>query len=290
MKKLSLDKEFIELYNKGLNDSEIAKELKIGHVSCKRIRESLNLPSLFKYKRKFDTNKFKELYELNMNDTEISRELKCSISAIQNYRKSLNLKSNEFIFDNSPLTYEEEQILIGGLLGDLYLGIPKKGVNASGSFAHTTEKQKEYCWWKYEKLKRFCRKPFDTYQDDKRTGKRYYKTYCDIYTNPLLNYYHSQFYPLKEKIVSKKLLYKLDGLGLATWYMDDGTKCGNAYRLCTNSFNKDSLKLIVDFFKENFNINCTISSDNTIYIPAKETPAFKELIEPFIIESMKYKL
>lgn len=34
MKKLNLDKEFIELYNKGLNDSEIARELNIGHVSC----------------------------------------------------------------------------------------------------------------------------------------------------------------------------------------------------------------------------------------------------------------
>jgi hypothetical protein len=255
MKKLNLDKKFIDLYNKGLNDSEIARELKIGHVSCKRIRESLGLPSLFKYKRKFDTNKFKELYDKQYNDTEIAKELGFSVSAIQNYRKSLKLESNEFIFDNTPLSYEEEQVLIGGLLGDLYLGIPKRGVNASGSFAHTTETQKEYCWWKYDILKRFCRVPFDTYQDDKRTGKRYYKTYCDIYTNPIFNDYYKAFYPNKRKTVPKELLYKINGLGLAAWYMDDGSKKENTYTIATCSFSIEDMLNIISFLKKNMILN-----------------------------------
>ena len=62
MKKLNIEKQFLELYNKGKNDSEIAKLLNVSNVTIKNTREKLQLPSLFKYKRKFDTNKFYELY------------------------------------------------------------------------------------------------------------------------------------------------------------------------------------------------------------------------------------
>lgn len=76
--------------------------------------------------------------------------------------------------------------------------------------------------------------------------------------------------------------------------MDDGYKCkpyGGAM-LCTNAFSREELELIKQMFKDKFNIEVTlnIKSGNIVYIPSKEFPKFKKLIEPYIIPSMKYKI
>lgn len=291
MKKLNIDKEFLQLYHKGFNDSQIARELKVGHVSIKRIRERMSLESIFKYKRSFDTKVFKVLWKEGKNDTEIAEILNVSSSTIQNYRISINLSKNYNSYEETILTYEEEQVLIGGLLGDSYLQIPKsRGINATGMFAHTTEKQKEYCLYKYNILKRFCREPYDTYQDDKRTKKRYYKTICIIYTNPVFNSYFHSFYPIKSKIVPIDQLNKLDGLGLAIWFMDDGMKIGYGYGLSTNSFSIKCCENIKNFFKIKFDIDINVWKNNVCYIKTNSAQKFRSLIEPYVIETMKYKL
>lgn len=75
--------------------------------------------------------------------------------------------------------------------------------------------------------------------------------------------------------------------------MDDGCKCkpyGGAL-LCTNCFTRDELKLIQEMFSKKFDINVTLNcTSNLVYIPTKEFPKFKNLISPYIIPSMKYKL
>ena len=86
------------------------------------------------------------------------------------------------------------------------------------------------------------------------------------------------------------MLYKLTGLGIATWYMDDGSNGHYGYIFCTNGFSKDDVQLIQKFFKEKFDINTTIRKDNVIYIKADSKQKFKNLVSPYIIESMKYKL
>lgn len=72
---------FKELYNSGMNDTDIANYLNINNVTVSNWRNSMNLEKNFKYKRKFDENKFIELYNKGLNYSEIARCLNVSSSA-----------------------------------------------------------------------------------------------------------------------------------------------------------------------------------------------------------------
>lgn len=289
MKKISINKEFLELYNAGLDDSKIGRILNVNHVTIKNVRERLNLPSIFKYKRKFSEEKYLEYYKEGKNDAEISKLLNVSKSALQEYRSKLGLKHNCNIYDNVSLNYDQEQVLIGTLFGDAHLTRVYK--NTSGEFVHC-KNQKEYCFWKYEKLKDFCALPKDSCQAHYITKKVYYKVICRILTNPVFNFYYDLSYKNRIKYISRELLYKLDGLGIATWFMDDGykQKSSGSYSIATNGFSDLDRSIIIEFFKNKFNIKVTSHKSGIIYIYKQSALTFKKLIEPYIIESMKYKL
>jgi hypothetical protein len=286
MRKVNVE-QFVELYNKGYNDSEISRIMNVNHVTIKNNREVLNLPSNFKYKRKFDENEFKKLYDLGYNDCKISEILKISNSAVQDYRKQKGMKSNHNIYEDVVFSFEQEQLIIGGLLGDTHFR--KNYANASGEFVHGLA-QEEYCKWKREILKDFCSKIYYSYQIDKRTSKKYEKVICRIYSHPVFNGYYNLFYRNKVKYISKEMLWRLEGLGLAIWYMDDGCKNNNTYSIATNCFSEEDFEIIKDFFFQKFNIEVTRHNNGVTYILKKSAPTFKLLIQPYVIDSMKYKL
>jgi len=64
------------------------------------------------------------------------------------------------------LTKHEKDILIGAILGDAHVRKLKTGARVE--FAHST-KQKEYLFWKYQQLKRWCsREPYAVSINDAR--------------------------------------------------------------------------------------------------------------------------
>lgn len=286
MRKVNVE-QFIELHSKGYNDSEISKIMNVSHVTIKNNREALNLSSNFKYKRKFDENEFKRLYDLGYNDGKISEILSISNSAVQDYRKQKGMKSNHNLYKDVVLSFEQEQLVIGGLLGDTHFR--KTHANAHGEFIHSLA-QEEYCKWKREIIKDFCSDVSYAHQIDKRTLKRYDKVICRIYSNPVFNGYYDLFYKNKVKFISKEMLWRLEGLGLAIWYMDDGCKHNDTYSIATNNFSEEDFELIRDFFAKKFNIEVTRHKGGVTYILTKSAPTFKLLIQPYVIDSMKYKL
>jgi hypothetical protein len=289
----NLDNQLLELLKekRELTISQISEKLKVGTSTISRRLKILNVPTPLQQKDIELKESILNMYKEGMNDTVISKKLQVSLPLMSRFRKLHNLPTNpNFYYEPTELTFQEEQILIGGMLGDMHMSINGYAKNASGMFAQTTGKQEDYCWWKYEHLKRFCRVPFNTSQKDKRTKRTYYKTVCVLYTNSVFNPYYYAFYKNKKKLVPKELLYKLEGLGLATWFMDDGGKSKNTYMLSTNSFSSEDLILIKDFFKNKFDIKCNIHASGIIYILKESAEKFKTLISPFIIDCMKYKL
>lgn len=279
---------FIELYNEGRADSEIARILKVNNVTIRNWRIALlNKDSNFQYKRKFDTDEFLKLYNSGLNYKEIADILKVSDSTIQNYASSLSLTPNTFNKDIP--TYEQKQIFIGSLLGDMSLKMPKNAIHASGDFAHSL-KQENYCKYLEEKLKNFCSQGTYKIQYDKRTNKEYKSYYVYLRASEYLTDLYHQFYPNGTKIVPKDLLYSLDRLGVAIWFMDDGCKDGKTYRLATNCFSQEDLELILEFFKSKFNISATIHKDNTIRIVTESAETFRNLIIDYIHPDCLYKV
>lgn len=158
MNKEKYIKAFLDLYNQGLNDTEIAKQLEVSNASITTWRNQKNLPKNFKYSHKFDEDLFMKYYEEGLNWKEIADKLGVSDSAIQAYGSFLGLETNHLKYEETSLDKTEFQVFLGTIYGDAYLRIPEDSRNASGHFAHSF-KQRNYCTWKYNCLKRFCTKP-----------------------------------------------------------------------------------------------------------------------------------
>lgn len=279
---------FLQLLEEGKNDSEIGRILGVSNTTIHYWRESLtNKKSNFEYTRKFDTEKFLDLYYSGLNYVQIAKELGCGKSAVQEYGQSLGLTSN--ICNKDIPTLRQQQIIIGSMLGDMGLVMPKLGKHARGCFAHSLA-QENYCKWIEQELSNFCSKGVYKEQYDKRTNKVYKSYYVNMKASEYLTTLYYKFYHNNKKIIPKDLLYTLNGLGIAVWFMDDGYKQGNSFGISTNCFTKEDLEMVKEFFKVKFNINISIHKDLTIYIKAESKETFVNLIKDYIHSDCLYKL
>lgn len=177
-----------------------------------------------------------------------------------------------------------EQVLLGSLLGDagIYHG-PKN--NPYLAEQHSLA-QADYLAWKREIISRKVRtidlkNPTSGFTGEPLIG---YRTGCSPALLPYAN-------------VRKTLegLERLDRLGLAVWYMDDGC-AGNGFRLSTESFTEEQNHQIAEFLQSKFGLDVKVSSyvrEDKVYhyvfggVEAKRR--LVELCEPYIHPTMAYK-
>jgi len=116
------------------------------------------------------------------------------------------------------------------------------------------------------------------------------------YSSDLFECYWKALYTNNRKTISNFIYAWLkDPLSLAVWYMDDGYKRNdcNALRISTDAFSLGEQKVLQDVLKKNFNIMATLHKKGkwwNLYIPQKEAYKFVELVFPYIIPSLKYKI
>lgn len=80
--------------------------------------------------------------------------------------------------------------------------------------------------------------------------------------------------------------------------MDDGAISGNSYILCTSGFIYEDILRLKDILSSKLNLDITIQGLNTkkitkhynLYIKQKSASVFRNIIEPYVIPSMLYKL
>lgn len=223
--------------------------------------------------------------------TEIGKIFNINYQKVQRRARKLVLPDNVYIKrrpKNIVLTQEELDVLIGGLLGDTWLGYTKLGVNACGSFTHKLE-HKNYVQYKYEKLKRLCSKPSIHNKNDRRSNRIYQQSFCKIGTNPILNDIVDKFYKDGRKTIYEDLLYRLSPLAIAIWYMDDGSKSRYGYKISTNCFNTRELDILRKWLQK-YNLKITVTVENELYIKAESRDTFTKLIKDFFPNCMRYKL
>jgi hypothetical protein len=184
----------------------------------------------------------------------------------------------------------KEQIIIGSLLGDAT--IPKL-LNRRKSYSirweHSLE-QKEYALWKAENsldnFSIYIRERFD-----KRTNKIYKSITC-YSTKDNYEKYRKLFYK-DVKIITSELLDLLEPLGIAVWFMDDGSLYYNGnnchLNIAVDSFDENEVKLIIDFFKTKFDVNFKKHKKQIRLTSVKEVKNFEEHFSLYYHESMLYK-
>lgn len=192
------------------------------------------------------------------------------------------------------LNRKQRDVLVGLLLGDGHLETQNNGRTYRLKIEHSLV-QKEYVDWLYQ-----------LFQDHARTeprqkiqlvsGKAYQKYGFSTLSTGSLRFYGQQFYPNGHKRVPKSISRLLTPIGLAVWFMDDGSIKSNHHRariLNTQGFIQEDIERLQKVLTDRFKIITTRRKQKEgeqIYIPSLQVEQFICLIRPYILPSMEYKI
>lgn len=205
--------------------------------------------------------------------------------------------------DFISLSQNEKQIILGGLLGDSCYNKKRRVIR----FYHT-KKQLEYLIWKrsffVNNENDICR---DIYHRENHSfGNVYEACYFELYgkkncLDDLYYFLNKHLYSNDgRKKISMKYLNELTPLGLAVWWMDDGSMCISKKsrwgKLSTQCFNYEENILIQKYFKQKWDIDVSIKIEKgKYYFISFNATALRKLIKiiyKYICEvpSMIYKI
>ena len=241
---------------------------------------------------------FLKYYKRGLNDYEIARIMNISDSTTFRWRKSfglppMNTKPSLHAKEIVP-TNEQLEILAGTLLGDSSLQYyPKYGWSAPKFKCDHGVAQKGYAILLNNKLKSLGSKLKIYSRLDKRRNTIQTSYTVATGSNPYFHKMYKMLYSSGKKEVCKEILEHFTVVSLAYLYMDDGFFHQGTADICTECFSKESVELLVKFFKEKFNLHFGLSKRNKGYrlrLSICDFQKFKHLINPYVIDSLKYKL
>lgn len=195
---------------------------------------------------------------------------------------------------NLNLTNRQRAIIVGLLLGDGHLETQSDGRIYRLKVEHGIA-QKEYVDWLYEEFKDWVRTP-PKGRTKLSFGKPIVSYGFTTYSSGALRFYAQQFYQKRKKIMPKIIGKILDPQTVAIWFMDDGSWKSDHHRtyiIHALGYSRDELERVQRVFAKKFGITAGIHSQYNglrLCIAAKSAGTFKNLIEPYVIPSMKYKL
>lgn len=195
---------------------------------------------------------------------------------------------------------ELKGILAGMVLGDSSLCLPKQCKNAHMRIQHGL-RATDYLHYKADILKNLTEVTISY------IGGKYPGITVRTRNHPLYTRLRELAYPQGKKIVSHTWVSWLTVHGLAIWYMDDGylykgysvNKSGRRriYRreitLSTCGFSLEENQFLAEFIKERFDIEFKVRKDGKYYrlrMGAIESNKFLEIVKPYIVPCMEYKL
>ena len=202
----------------------------------------------------------------------------------------------------SKITKESRNLLIGMLLGDGTISN-----NYVFKIAHC-EEQKDYLEWKVKQLKDagIRNNGIKSYIKTKgfNIGVNVYYTQLNII--PFIKVLRRVVYKQKKILGNRKLLNRLGAREIAIWYMDGGhinirtdkgRPCGFYIRISTCE-PKEEVQTIIDYFKEQWNINFYMFHEGkkensySLCCGTKEGLKFIDIVKPYVsqVPSMVHKI
>ena len=198
----------------------------------------------------------------------------------------------------SKITKQSRNLLIAMILGD---GCATK----RGQFMMTHgECQLEYLTWKVKLLENNgVRHGGIKIAANHGFGEGKNKAYVILNVLPFTKLLRRIMYKPKKSLANRKLLNRLDALGLAIWYMDDGgisfRKTGDRvhgfYIKISTYCSKEECQVLIDYFKEVWDINFYTHKHNNMFnlmCGTKEGIKFISIVKPYVeeVSSMLYKV
>ena len=190
-------------------------------------------------------------------------------------------------------------VIIGSLLGDAYGN--KRFVEGTRICFRQSIVHKEYLFWLYQffNSRRYCSnlepRVYTRSLNINGIEKKYYGYEFNIYTFRSLDWIYKMFYKNGKKRIHSNLGNFLTPLALAVWISDDGCWAKSEVRISCNAFTLKEVKLLIKILSKNFGLICNVQNIGifnkySIYIQSKSIPKLREIVSPFIQNSMLYKL
>jgi len=186
-------------------------------------------------------------------------------------------------------------------LGDACVHIPKGRVNAVFRFEHSS-KQAAYAHWKTELIQRYIYPDVKLYEQHRR-GDTFWVAVTRSHRK--LTHLQRDMYRNGVKVVRPNMLHRLTPLGLALWYLDDGSLsyCRNPggsiasrqMSLATSSFTEAEHDLMADYFREYWGVRLRKGKQGKywkMWANTEDTLKFFDIIRPYVlmVPGMWYKI
>ena len=193
----------------------------------------------------------------------------------------------------TSLSSIQEQVILGGILGDSSFRHYNNKEYSNGIIMRHSLKQKDYVKYKNKLLGKLVihYKEYEA-QNSYEKGK----VEAWTYSNQAISKIYQLCTKDNHKYITKEWLEKLNWLGIAIWYMDDGslnvgTKNPSIY-FHTEGYSKEENETIINFFSH-IGIKAYLRSYKTYYfvaISTNDSHKIWENIKTFIPDNMQYKL
>jgi len=187
--------------------------------------------------------------------------------------------------------------LVGILLGDAHIVRRSSTGNSRLVYAQTAIAHKEYFDYVLSFFLAYCVNdyiPQSRIVRDNRTKKTYSAISFTTMQLPCLNEFRDNFYVLNLKVVPDNIYELLTPRGLAFWLMDDGSKKDSGMHIGVYAFSNTDVDKLMFTLQDKFNIKCSIHYNRDkkprIYIFKESMDTLRNLVKPFFIKEMLYKL
>lgn len=196
---------------------------------------------------------------------------------------------------DTKLTQEQQEIIVGLLLGDGHLETRNNGRTYRLKVEHS-EKQLDYTEWLYSVFKNLCDQT-ELYRRVREDGR--ISVGFTTRTVGSFRFYGQQFYVDGKKRIPPMIHKMLTPQGLAVWFMDDGSRKSarhKTYNIHTLGYTKTELEMTQSKLKNLFGIKVVLHSQRNdswrMYIGADSASKFTELVAPLVqkFPSMRKKL
>ncbi len=193
----------------------------------------------------------------------------------------------------SSLHQDTLSIIFGSLLGRGRMVKEKEG---SRMVFCQLDDQREYLIWVRNKLAElgYCRYTARI-KRTKVSGKANYLCF-ETSTSTSFNFIQEAFYPKDRKVVPDNIGNYLTPLALAVWLMNDGSLYKKkGIKFTANSFRLKEVKLLSNVLSEKYNLKTSIVergvvNEYNIYIPKSSLEILRNIVKPYLHESMIYKI
>lgn len=206
--------------------------------------------------------------------------------------RNLDPDTDRIYVESPVITSDQEQVILGGLLGNMSCPCPRR--TALLSMSHS-ERQRDYMEWKFAALTNLSPSMREHFVKAKRDGSQKYAA-LEMATRsaPVLNQYRELCYDAQGiKRFSWEWLSKIKELGLAVWFMDNGNVYQQRHQKAITArielmpANAEELAMVIRYFIEYWNLYPRVSARKTsrsflLRFSKQDSARLLEIISPWV--------